>query len=238
MPVSSDILLALAREAQEVFHKDAFIPAGDPSMGGAPTGGAPPGGAPPGMPPGGAPMDPSMMGGAPPMDPAEAGGGGGAPEGAPGGAEVMMQQILQKLNTIGPAGAGGAGGAGGIKPKIDLNSVLLLILKLLARIADALGVNIPAHEMVATQADLTQFANQQQGGGPAAVPMQPGSVQPVGGVDPMQGAMPQPKAGSFHEDGFAFDPNGVVGTTYDSAGQTRLSDRAAAIQLLRRDRRS
>ena len=158
-------LLGLARAKLEQHVKMAFIPGNDPNMqgGGDPSqGGAPPGG------------DPSQGGGAPPgMDPSQ----GGAPPGAAmdptagqGGAtpdlgNMIQQQVQAAMQAQGGgAGAGAGGGAGGIKPKIDQNVVMLQILKILAKIADALKIPIPASEMVVTPEDLRAMAQGGPGG--------------------------------------------------------------------------
>lgn len=160
-------------------------------------------------------------------------GGGGAPP-APGG--DPLSAILQKLNELSQAGgAGGAAGAGGaIKPKIDVNAVLLQILKIQARIADSLGIQIPASEMVPGQADMQQLAQATQSGQPmpgmdptaqvggGAPPGGGGAIAPIGPM-PGSGIPGQDKAGSRFETGRAFDP----GTTFD-----QLGDRVAAVAAL------
>jgi hypothetical protein len=211
-----------AKEAQD-RSKQAFVPAGDPSMDpSAAGGGAPPGGAPPGG-------DPSAGGGAPPPggDPSA---GGGAPPPPPVDPTAIAQQVMQMIQAQGGAGGGMGGGAEPIKPKIDVNVTMLQILKMLSRIADALGVQIPASEMVATQGDLTQFGMAQQsgagtgggapppggaaGGGQSAIP----PIQPIQPAAPGMGA---PKAA--HEIGEAFEGG------YDTGGLDTLSSKAAAI---------
>ena len=194
----------------DVMQKRAFVPSGDPSMGGAPPGGAPPmdpammggappgggmppgmdpammGGAPPGMPPG---MDPAMMGGmppggAPPMDPAMMGGAPPPPPPPPAIDPAMIQQMVDDAvkKSTGGAGAGagaGAGGGGGLKPKIDVNVELMQIKHMLAKLADALNVKIPAQDLVATPEKLMAMANggdATSGGGGA------GSIPPIGGI--------------------------------------------------------
>ena len=158
----------------------------DPSMGGAPPGGGMPpgmdpsmmGGAPPGggMPPG---MDPSMMGGmppggAPPMDPSMM---GGAPPPPPAIDPAMIQQMVDEA--VKKSTGGGNGGGGGLKPKIDVNVELMQIKHMLAKLADALNVKIPAQDLVATPDKLMTMANggdATSGGGGA------GSIPPIGGI--------------------------------------------------------
>ena len=174
----------------DVMQKRAFVPSGDPSMGGAPPGGAPPGGAPPmdpsmggappGMPPG---MDPAMMGGmppggAPPMDPSMMGGAPPPPPPAPAIDPAMIQQMVDDAVKKSTGGAG-AGGGGGLKPKIDVNVELMQIKHMLAKLADALNVKIPAQDLVATPDKLMTMANggdATSGGGGA------GSIPPIGGI--------------------------------------------------------
>ncbi len=183
-------------DVAEYRAKQAFI---DPNAaaGMPPAGGAPMDPAMAGMDPamaggaGGMPMDPAMMGGAPPMDPAMAGGGGMPP--GPDIQTMITQAVQTAMGGAGGGAAGGAmGGGAGIKPKIDVNVVMLQILKILARIADALGVQIPASEMVAGPADLGQLASQSQGGAPAGGGAGGSAIQPI---QPMQGASPQMAGG-------------------------------------------
>lgn len=134
--------------------KEAFVPGADPSAAGGPPQGDPAaGGAPP--------ADPGMSQVAAPPPAPDASAGGGGP----------LDVILQKLTALGAGGAGGAAG-GALKPKIDVNVTLLQILKIMARMADHMGIQIPASEMVPTQSDLGQLATATQTG------------QPMPGMDP------------------------------------------------------
>lgn len=164
--------------------------------------------------------DPAAMGG----DPAAMGGGGG---GGPDMAAMMarLQALEQQLAAGG--GGGGAAGAGGvepIKPKIDVNVTLLQVLKILAKIADALGVQMSAAEMVATQEDLTSFAMNQSGGAGAAGGAGGGGGSAIKPVSPMGGASPAMAKASQH----------AMGARYEQASQglTQLSDRAAALSAV------
>lgn len=168
---------------------------------------------------GGAPMDPSMMGGAPPMDPAMMAGapmdpammgGGGAPPTGVSAEEVRA--IVQEA--MGSGGGGEAGGVSPIKPKIDVNIELLRMNKMLARIADALGVQIPAHEMIATQDDLTSYGMQSGG---ASAPGGGGGGSAIGAIPPMQGASPELAQG---------------GKTASHDSMFGLRDRASAVAAL------
>ena len=223
-------VLAFGRQTNP-FHKAGFVPGGDPSMGG----GAPP--------PGGDPT--GGMGGMPPMpgmDPAAGGdpsasmgmgGGGAAPPPPPpsGGGGGDMAAVMAKLDQLISAGGGGSPQSGGnaagqIKPKIDVNVAIMQMSKMIARIADAVGVKIPASEMIATPDDLTQMANKQQAGGQQDAAMGGGAGGGIGGIPPMpdMSAGPMGKAGrdSFSR-GVAFTP-----PTLDDVG-----NRATAIQQIR-----
>lgn len=197
-------------------EKEAFVAAGDPAMmGGDPAamGGAPPAGGPP--------MDPAMAGGAPPMDPAmmDPAMAGGAPPADPlAGLQPMIQQAVQ-------AAMGGMGGEGQIKPKIDVNVEIMQIKKILAKISDALGIQIPAADMVATPEDLTAMAS----GGPGAGAMEgsggASAISPISGIEPMGAAMPAgpEKAGAW-ENGRAVDVHQDVVLEHQST-----ADKAAAL---------
>jgi hypothetical protein len=117
---------------------------------------------------------------------------------------------------------------------VDVNSVLLQILKIQARIADQLGVKIPASEMVVTQQDQMGLANATQSGQPMPG-MDPtaggggGGGGAIGGIppmDPMQGAgMPGAggeKAGSYKSNGTAFDTHGFADNMNKAAAISRL----------------
>jgi len=194
--------------------KRAFVAAGDPAMGGDPMAG---GGAPP--------MDPAM-GGAPPMDPAM----GGAPpmDPAMGGAPPMdpMAQIQPMIDqAVQAAMAGGAAGGAGpaIKPKIDVNVELMQIKKLLARIADAMGVQIPAAEMVATPEDLGQMAE----GGTGAPAAADGGAGALGSIEPI-------KAAEAWESGVAFTPPAEY--DFQNSHETVSNNASLATALLMRNR--
>jgi len=169
--------------------------------------------------------DPAAMGGGAAMgdpaamgmgDPAAMGGGAAAPPPPPPGIsrEEVMQMIQQTTG----------GGVEPIKPKIDVNVALMQILKILAKLADAQGIPIPAADMVATQDDLTQFGMQQ--GSPAAASPQ-SAIQPPA---PIGAASPElAKAGSrYVEGGQAFG---------DAGGFEGISDRAAAMLAIMEMRR-
>ena len=199
-------LLKIARDSEKQSFVDPAMMAGggappmDPAMGG----GAPP--MDPAMAGGAPPMDP-MAGGAPPMDPAMMGMDpsmmgmdpsmrGGEPPAPGGGSEDIRAIIKEELAASGLTGAGGSTETptGKIKPKIDVNVELLQIKKMLARLSDALGINIPAADMVATEDDLTEMDN---GGPEAGGGMTPGAIPPI---EPIGGAFPEPKQAGIRSD--------------------------------------
>jgi hypothetical protein len=186
-------LVKIARQQNKEAFVDPAAAGGAPPMDPAMAGGAPPmdpamaGGAPPMDP---AMMDPSMMG-MPPMDPSMM----APPAPVEGGGEDIRAIIKEELAASGLTGASSASQepTGQIKPKIDVNVELLQIKKMLARLSDALGINIPAADMVATSEDLTEMA----GGGPAPAP-----EAAAGGIDPiapMEGFPGAPKAAELGE---------------------------------------
>ena len=125
---------------------------------------------------GGPPMDP-MAGGMPPMDPMAA-------------IQPMIDQAVQAA-----LGASGGGGGGQIKPKIDVNIEIMQIKKILAKISDALGIQIPAADMVATPEDLTAMAQGNsagagalEGSGAASTISPPSPIDPMGAAAPKQAA--------------------------------------------------
>lgn len=199
--------------AQAMRAKRAFV---DPAaMGGA-------------MPPGAPPMDPAAMGGAmppgaPPMDPAAM--GGGMPPPPPGVTAEEVRAIVQEA-MAGAGGAAGGGAAGGmpLKPKIDVNVELMQIKNMLAKIVDAMGIPVPAQDMVATPEKLMAMSQGQStttggagAGGGSSIP----PIEPIAGAAP---GMAQ-KSSAF-----------VDGQPYTDAAPSDLSNRAAALAQLMRAR--
>jgi hypothetical protein len=210
----------LLKMARAHLQKVAFVAAGDPAMGGDPAAA------------GGAPMDPAAAGGAP-MDPAAAGGapmdpamGGGDPMAA---IQPMIDQAVQAAMASQGGGAAGGGAGPAIKPKIDVNVELMQIKKLLARLADAMGVQIPAAEMVATPEDLSQMAEGGTGAPAAADGGQGGGA--LGQIQPMQ---PMKAAQDEWEQGEAFIP--PVSHEFVNAQEVsrQTADLAAALLASRR----
>jgi len=200
--------------------KQAFVAAGDPAMGGDPAaaGGAPP-------------MDPAAAGGAP-MDPAMAGGDPAAMGGAPpmdpmAQIQPMIDQAVQAAMASQGGGAAGGGAGPAIKPKIDVNVELMQIKKLLARIADAMGVQIPAAEMVATPEDLGQMAEGGTGAPAAADGGAAGGGGALGSIEPI-------KAAEAWEAGVAFTPPAEY--DFQNSHETVTNNANLATALLMRNR--
>ena len=206
-------LLGLARE------KLAFVPVGgDPSQaqaGGDPTQGDPSQAAAPQAAPQAAPPQ------QPSSDPTAGVGGGSM-----GIGDMIQQQVQAALSGMGGGAGGGMGGGMGgggmMKPKIDQNVVLLQILKMLARISDALGVQIPAQEMVVTPNDLQAMSQQQNGG------QQTGGTGPIQPIQPIQ-PMQAPATGA-EKAGGDLRPQGVA----VSLQLNGVTDKALAIAAVRR----
>lgn len=166
--------------------------------------------------------DPAAMGGAPPA-------GGGDPMAAL--APMIQQMVQQAVAQQGGGGMGGGGTAGGmgggLKPKIDVNVEIMQMKKMLAKVIDAMGIPMPASEMVATPDDLNQMAAEQQGGAPAGGAPQGGAIPPIQPVDQMKAAE--------WEQGVAFTPPKSM-QQVNSSSLSSLADRAKAT-LMRQNAR-
>lgn len=210
--------------------KRAFVPAGDPSMGGGGGGG--------GDPSGGGGGDPSGGGG----DPAAGAGGGAGGGDAMASLQPMIQNMVQQAMMQGGGGMGGgmqggmgAGGKNPLTPKIDEKAVMLQMLKILARIADHLKIPIPASEMVVNQNDMMGLAQASSSGGPlpGIDPTAGGGAAggagggAIGGMDPMSGMQPAGTPGA-EKTGQARPSDGSAFSGFEEMG-----NRASAIARLR-----
>lgn len=222
-------LLKIARYA--VQRKEAFVDA-------ATAGGGDPAAAAAGGDPAAAGMDPSMMGGDPSamgMDPS-AMGGAPPPSGGGGGVDMnalqtMIQSTVQAaMQGQGGGGAGAGAGAAGLKPKIDVNVALMQLSKMVARIADALNITIPASEMIATAPDLNQMAQQQQ----QQQSPQQGAIQPLQGLQPAFGSGGGGAPGGGGSGGSGGGEKS--GSAFDGRGLTTMSDRASGLAEVLRKR--
>lgn len=207
-------LFTEAKEKLAALNKQAFVAAGDPAMVGAPPMDPAMAGGDPAAMAGGDPAamaggDPAAMGGAPPMDPMAM-------------IAPMIQQAVQQA-VAANGGSGGPQGAGpGIKPKIDVNVEIMQIKKMLAKIVDALGIHIPAADMVATPEDLNQIAE----GGAGFAAATPDTGGGLGQISPIQ-----PMKAAEWETGVAFD----APDSFESASTAlkNNADRAHAMLLKR-----
>jgi hypothetical protein len=133
------------------------------------------------------------------------------------------------------------------KVKVDEGLQMLQILKMLARIADALGVKIPAAEMVMTPQDVTAQASAAGGGGGGGGGAGGGSA--ISPIQPMQGASPGLAAGGAGGGGMPAGgggekagadrmshPTRQQGVAFDTSGLARARDKATAISQIRRQR--
>ena len=175
----------LLRNARAAVQKQAFVAAGDPAMGGDPAaaaGGAPP--MDPAMAGGAAPMDPAMAGGGAPMDPAMA---GGAPPQDP---MAMIQPMIDQAVQAAMAGGGG-GGAAGAAPKAkkfdpeELDRRMYAMDMNIAKIADALGVQLSPSDVVKPPAGET---GPTQNAPEAEAPAAGGALGQIGEMAPMKAA--------------------------------------------------
>jgi len=149
------------------------MPPMDPAMLAAMGGG--------GMPP----IDPAMLaamggGGMPPIDPAMLAAMGGGmppppppppPEGGGGGGGQVNQDLVNAIvdgvkealkssqNSV--TGATSNGPVTGQKFKIDIGLEIMKLSKMVARIADALGINIPAQDLIVTPEEVASLQQQQ-----------------------------------------------------------------------------
>ncbi len=178
--IYSEVLIKAAKlRAHVPEEKTAFVDAGmatgagAPPQGGDPSqGGAPPPGA------GGAPPDPSA--GGPTM-------AGGAPDPVSSKLDAVLQQLQaqQAMPAAGGAKPGGGGKKGGGEMQYNI------ILKLLARMCDAMGVPVSLEELL-TQEQQVAAMQAQAGAGaaPPAAAAAPPAMGPHGGSDVMGDIQP------------------------------------------------
>ena len=131
------------------------------------------------------PIDPAMLaamgGGMPPIDPAMLAALGGGmppppppppPEGGGGGGGGQVNQDLVnaivdgvkealKSSQNSVTGATSNGPVTGQKFKIDIGLEIMKLSKMVARIADALGINIPAQDLIVTPEEVASLQQQQ-----------------------------------------------------------------------------
>jgi hypothetical protein len=215
----------LVKIARYAVQKQAFVDAATAGSAGMPPGGDP---AAMGMDPAAMGMDPAAMGGAAPP----------APTGGDPALSAKLDQMMQMMQAGG--GGGAAGGAGGmLKPKIDVNVEIMQIKNILAKIADALGVQIPAQDMVATPEKLTAMAQGQSTATPAGAMGGGGGGSSIPSIDPMQGASPMMAQGGGGGGGASKQSSFVDGEpAYDFTNLTAVGNRAAALAAVLEQRRA
>jgi hypothetical protein len=167
---------------------DPAAAGGDPSMGGG-------GGAPPGVDPMAAAAAMGGGGGAPPSDPM-AGGGGGALT------EDRVLQLIQQSQAAGTGGMGGGMGGGmagggemgpGGKPKmkIDVNTEIYHVKRLLVGLYAALGLSVPADTLLGDPAEDPYATQQEAQQDPASAAAAPGALESsIKPIAPIRGAAP------------------------------------------------
>lgn len=200
MSILNPELLQLAKEQAKAaaVSKESFV---DPAM--AAGGGVPP--MDPAMAGGGMPMDPAMMGGAPPMDPAMMGGAppmdpslaGAAPPAGGGGGGMTPEDVKAIVQEVmAQQGAGGQQGGGEKKMKVDVNQEIYQIKKLLALMAEELGIPVPPTLLLGDPAQDPHIPDSEAAKDPlsAASASQPKSAIPP--IEPMPAASPALAAGA------------------------------------------
>lgn len=223
----------LLKIAHVQVNKEAFVDPAAASAGGMadPMAGAMP--PMPGM--GGAEAggDPLAAGAPPPADPLADPLAGAAPEAGAGVTADEVRAIVQEA-VAGLGGAGGAGGAGGEKMKVDVNTEIYHIKKLLVRMAGELGIKIDPQMLLGDPASDPAVPMEQAAQDPesaAASMAGSSSINPIGGI---QGASPAlvtgegQKAASSLEHGHAFDDTGLQINNDKAAALLRQLKPAAA----------
>jgi hypothetical protein len=149
--------------------------------------------------------------------------------------QPMIQQAVQQAMAGSGGGSAGGGGAAagagpGLKPKIDINVEIMQMKKLIARLCDAMGVQIPAAEMVATSTDLNQMAAQQNSGAAAGGQQGGGAIGQVQPMQPMKSALDEWEAGE------AFSVPAAA-SLHSAHAQTRTNGQNAVAMLARNQQR-
>jgi len=166
-------------------------------------------------PPAGAPMASAM----PPM-PAM----GGDP--MAGGSAMGPGGVEERLAKLEAGGAGAAGEDGMKKPKVDVNTEIYHIKKMLAKLLSSLGVQMDATDMLGDPAEDPEVPPEEAAQDPHSAGSQQSSI---GAIDPIGGASPAMMAGG----GGGAPPTGAPKAA--SAGLQTMTNKAAALaSVLRR----
>lgn len=214
---------AIRHGVMQEMRKYGFVAGSDPAM--DPAAAAAQG------PPPGDPAAEGMM----PGDPMAGGGGAPPPDIAMMIQQAVQQAVQQAMSQQGGGGGGGGGGGaagGGLKPKIDLNVEFPKMMKIVARIADTLGVPIPAADMVITTADMNQVAAGQDPASAMAAP-QGAAFTPPQPIEPIKAAA--------NYGAYAFDNGRSVAIpdtllSYPRVPTPSLADKASALIAIQRER--
>jgi len=206
------------------LNKGAFVPAG-PAAEGAPMA-DPMAGAMPPM-PGIAPGDPAAMAAADPaamaaVDPAAA----GSPAGDVGGSvtETRVQQMIQQALQ-----QGGAGGPA--KKKVDLNTEVYHIKRMLVQLLQSLGQQVDPSMLLGDPAEDPYASPEEAAGDPASAAAQPGAMQSaIKPPEPIQPASPELAQGESQKKAASLRSPGV-GISYPSR-LPQMRDKAAALRAL------
>jgi len=225
------------KTAVAVMEKNAFVDAQE-TQGAA--GGGPPGGAPGGGDPGGA-----MGGAGMPTDPMAALGAQGAdPTGAMGGGltEDRVRQLIQESAAVqGGAGAApGAAGGGALgkpKMKLDVNTEIYHVKRLLVAMMNFFKIPVSPDILLGDPAEDPYAAPGEAAADPASAGAAPGaSVIPP--IQPMQGASPAMAAGGMDMGGAGGAGGGQKMSHYHDNGEPidegllAMSGRSSAIAEL------
>lgn len=216
-------LVAIARDQVKkaaAAEKAAFV--GDPA-----SGGMPPGGDPAAM--GG---DPAAGGGMPPpgMDPAAAGGmpppASGSPTGDVGGG-LTEQRVMEMIQQA--SGGAGAGMGPGGKKKVDVNTEIYQIKRILVKLLSTLGVQVEPDMLLGDPAEDPRTPPGEAASDPASSAAQPGALESaIKPIDAMQGASPQLAQGGGEKQAQLRSP----GTAFSPDALPRMRDKASALRTL------
>jgi len=191
--------------AKQAFVDPMAAGGGDPAMGGMPPPAADP-----------------MMGAMPPMpgmgaDPMAAGGSAMGPGG--------VEERLAKLEAGGAAG-GAAGEDGMKKPKVDVNTEIYHIKKMLAKLLSSMGIQMDATDMLGDPAEDPEVPPEEAAQDPFSAASQQSSI---GAIGPVEGASPAMMGG-----GGGGAPAGGAPKAAGAGLQTMTDKAAALTSVLRR----
>ena len=154
-----------------VSGQGGMPPGGDPAQGGMPPGGDPAqGGMPPGAAPGAADVNAQLA--------MQSAGAGGLTE------DRVMQLIQGAMQGGGAGGAGATGPNGQPKKKVDINTEIYQIKKLLIYLLQLQGATVPPEMMLGDPADDPQAAPGEAASDPASAGAVPGAQQSA--IPPMK----------------------------------------------------